>query len=298
MKMLSWLIGEIRITQIIEIEAGAVLQETIPDALPERIKNITWLFPHFADESGNLKGVVQAFLVESAGKRLLVDTCVGNGKNRVDLPAWNNLQTNFLAVLKEAGCDPAEVDKVVCTHLHFDHVGWNTSWDGKKWIPTFPKAEYLFAKQEFEYWDSNPSKEIQDDRSGIDDSVRPLFGAGQVSLVSLDAEPLPGVTLIPTPGHTPHHVSVLIRSQNASAVITGDAMHHPCQVAHPEWHTLADTDQNQAHHSRREFLTRFSGTPTLVLGSHFAQPTGGYIVSEQNGYRFDTTRPPHFARSR
>jgi glyoxylase-like metal-dependent hydrolase (beta-lactamase superfamily II) len=287
MKMLTWQIGEIKITQLIEIhDAGNVIQETIPHATPENVKPIEWLRPHFADKDGHLKGVVQAFLIESAGERLLIDTCVGNGKKRVDLVAWNNLQTNFLGVLSDAGCDPQDVDKVVCTHLHFDHVGWNTKWDGRKWVPTFPKARYLISREEFEYWKKNPENEIQDHRAGFADSVLPVNEAGLVSLVELDAEVCMGVKFLPTPGHTPSHVSIYMASKDASAVITGDAMHHPCQIAQPDWHTVGDTFPDQAKQSRRKLLSESAGTPTIIIGSHFAQPTAGLIKRDGINYRF------------
>lgn len=155
-------------------------------------------------------------------------------------------------------------------------------------MPTFPNARYLFAKQEFEYWKKLPKNEIEDDRAGIKDSVLPVFNAGRVDLISVNHSVTDEVSLIPTPGHTPSHVSVFIESQGKQAVITGDAVHHPCQVAHPDWYTLADTDKKTATESRRALFERFANGETLVIGSHFAQPTAGYLTKGYGGYTFRT----------
>lgn len=290
MNMMSWKIGQVEITQIIEIEAGEVIQETIPDALPSAVREINWLVPHFADEAGKLKGVVQAFLVRTESEVVLVDTCVGNDKARVDLSAWNNLQTEFLKVLKEAGCAPEDIDKVVCTHLHFDHVGWNTRRQGNRWVPTFENARYLMLEKEYEYWKSNPENEITDDKNGFIDSVLPVYEAGLVSFVELGESIAENMILFPTPGHTPGHASILVEVEGERAIITGDAMHHPCQIARPHWHTLADTDPDLARRSRKDLLDKYADTGTLFIGSHFAQPTAGWVCRDGDTYRFDTER--------
>jgi glyoxylase-like metal-dependent hydrolase (beta-lactamase superfamily II) len=286
MHMLSWRIGSIIVTQIIEVEAGAVLQKRISGATPENIKKIAWLRPHFADAEGNIRAVVQAFLVQSGGEKILVDSCVGNGRRRVDIPEWSDLQTEFLALLADIGCQPAEVSKVICTHLHFDHVGWNTRWNGEQWVPTFPNAKYLLAQEEFDYWKTDPPQEAGDDKAAFAESILPVYAAGLVSLVPTIASIGPGISLIPTPGHTPAHVSILLVSEGESAIITGDAVHHPCQVANPDWYSLSDTDRELATTSRKRLVLRCCDTSTIVIGSHFAPPTAGLIRRDGASFRF------------
>jgi glyoxylase-like metal-dependent hydrolase (beta-lactamase superfamily II) len=221
-------IGSVKVTSVVELEAGAIIQQGIPDATLEAVKNIPWLRPHFADEEGNLKGVVQSFMLESGGKRILVDTCVGNGKKRKDLAEWNELHGDFLSRLASAGYTPEDIDIVLCTHLHCDHVGWNTMLVDGKWVPTFPNARYMFVREEYEYWKGRPATEIEDDHAGFADSVEPIVEAGRADFVPANHVITDEVSLVPTPGHTPHHVSVAIKSAGEEAVITGDVMHHPC----------------------------------------------------------------------
>jgi glyoxylase-like metal-dependent hydrolase (beta-lactamase superfamily II) len=289
MGMLRWTIGGIRITQIIETSAGSIIEEILPDIEQRDLEKLPWLYPYFADREGKLHAVVQAFLLETGSDVILIDPCVGNGKPRKDMAVWNNLQTGFLSAL-ESFCGSVDaVTKVFCTHLHFDHIGWNTRWDGMAWVPTFPSAEYLLTTQEFDYWKSVPEAEIDDDRVGFTDSILPVYEAGLVRLVSTDEKIARGVRLIPTPGHTPGHVSVVVEADGESAVITGDAIHHPCQIAHPEWRNIADTIPEKGHETRTEFIRAFGQTSTLVIGTHFSQPTAGRIVLVDGEYRFDVS---------
>ncbi len=279
-----WKVGDVKITQVIEVEAGSVIQEVIPEATRENVKQIQWLTPHFADAEGNLKALVQAFVIETPDICAIIDTCVGNDKVRKDLPKWSKLHTDFLsqlAILRR----PDSINIVLCTHLHFDHVGWNTMLVDDKWVPTFPRARYLFSKEEFEYWKGRPKSEIEDDHAGFIDSVLPVFEAGLVDLISVGQKVSNEISLIPTPGHTPAHVSVLIKSRGEQAVITGDAIHHPCQIARPEWSTTSDNNQSQARASRLALLQRFADTQTLIIGSHFAMPTAGLLQHDGNTFK-------------
>jgi glyoxylase-like metal-dependent hydrolase (beta-lactamase superfamily II) len=285
MTLTTWHIGRIRITQLVETDAGSVIQQVIPNAVPEAIKQIEWLRPNFADSSGNLKAVVQTFIVETPEHRIVVDTCVGNHKKRNELADWDNLNTDYLRRFDQIGYGTDSVDFVLCTHLHFDHVGWNTKLENDCWVPTFERARYLFAQAEFEYWKGHPSAEIEDDHAGFADSVLPVFAAGLADLVPTNHTVAPGVTLIPTPGHTPAHVSVLVSDGDEAAVITGDAMHHPCQIAYPDWETISDTNKEVARASRRALLERFADTQTLIIGSHFALPTAGRLRRDGAAYR-------------
>jgi len=284
---MTWEIGTVRIAPIVEIEdAGKIIQEGIPSVTQEGIIKIDWLKPHFVDDSGSLKAVVQAFVVETPACCILVDTCIGNSKVRESIPEWNDLQTDFLSHLEKAGYQKEDIDIVICTHLHFDHVGWNTMLVGGKWVPTFPHARYLFVEKEFNYWKDHPEREAEDDHAGVNDSVLPVFEAGLVTLVPYNHSMSEGISLIPTPGHTPFHVSVLIKSGTEQAIITGDALHHPCQIAHPEWGSVYDSDNDQARISRKALLDRFADGRTLMIGSHFPAPTAGYLHREKDSFNY------------
>jgi glyoxylase-like metal-dependent hydrolase (beta-lactamase superfamily II) len=256
----------------------------VPEATPERLARHAWLAPRFVTPDGRLRLLIQALVVESQGRRIVVDTCVGNDKDRT-LPPLHRLSTSFLDDLKAAGFPRESIDTVVCTHLHVDHVGWNTMKVGGRWVPTFPNARYLVVRREWEHWSR------EDDRSMGDllgDSVAPVFDAGLVDLVEPEHAVTSEVALEPTHGHTPGHVSVRIRSDGAEAVITGDLMHHPVQCAHPEWGSSADHDAAAAAATRRTFLAAHAGRPVLVIGTHFAGPHAGRIVRDgAAAYRFE-----------
>jgi glyoxylase-like metal-dependent hydrolase (beta-lactamase superfamily II) len=155
--------------------------------------------------------------------------------------------------------------------------------DGR-WVPTFRNARYLLGRTEWEHWSR---EDDADTRQILGDSVRPVFDAGQVDLVESDHRLCDEIRLEPTPGHTPGHVSVRIASRGEEAVITGDLMHHPCQIARPDWCAVVDSDRDQALETRRSFLARYADTPTLVIGTHFAGPTAGHLVRDGDAYRLD-----------
>jgi glyoxylase-like metal-dependent hydrolase (beta-lactamase superfamily II) len=268
----------------VESDAGSAVQEIISQARPEAIAGIAWLAPHFADTLGNLKGVVQSFLVSDEVHRIVIDTCVGNDKSREGLEAFDDLQTDFLGRLSQLGWEPETVTHVVCTHLHFDHVGWNTQRVEDEWRPTFANARYVFCSPEFDYWRSYPEKEIEAQRSGIRDSVLPIVEAGLATYLEPDGTIVPGVTFLATPGHTPGHCSVSIESNDERGVITGDVMHHPCQIARPTWSTLSDYDPDLARENRQRLLASVVGTNTVVIGSHFAPPTAGRVLQSEGGF--------------
>src|SRR3989344_748005 len=186
MNPLKWKIGEVEIIQILEMEENKIFGSFIPEATPENIKKINWMTPYFADENGILKANVQSFLVKSNGKNILIDTCNGNGKNRPNVTEWSSLNTDYLEKFKENNIDINKIDIVVCTHLHFDHVGWNTKLKNGDWVATFPNAKYVFSKGEYDYWVKKPENEMVDDLNGIDDSVSPVVEAGLAEFVEDD----------------------------------------------------------------------------------------------------------------
>jgi glyoxylase-like metal-dependent hydrolase (beta-lactamase superfamily II) len=294
-------LGGATITLIVEQPLFG-LNSLIALAKPEAIRDIDWLVPAFADADGTLRGLVQAMVVEHGDSTIVVDTCVGDGKDLPAEPDWCDLTTGFLDRFAAAGFDPLEVDHVLCTHLHLDHVGWNTRLDGARWVPTFPNARYVFAQVEYDHWAAeaasyDPDLVPTDDRHArmlrfqltqanvFTESLQPLVDADLVDLVSPPHELVPGVRLVPTPGHTPGHVSVEVTGADRSAIITGDSFHHPCQVARPEWSTRVDSDRERSSVTRRQLLDEIAGSDTWLIGSHFARPTAGRVVRSGESFR-------------
>lgn len=226
---------------------------------------------------------IHALIIEAPGRRILVDTCLGNDKQGRKIPTWNDRHGRFLEDLAEAGFARETIDTVLCTHLHVDHVGWNTMLVDGEWVPTFPNARYLFGRVEYEHWTGNTDR--TDMIPILADSVQPVFERGLVDLVEMDHEISPEVRLTPTTGHTPGHVSVLIESQGARAMITGDFAHHPCQFARLDWSSTADSDPLQAAATRREVLGGVAGEPVLVIGTHFSGPTAGHVIADGDAFR-------------
>ena len=285
--MNSWQIGEVTITRVVEMEVTGGSRFILPDATRDACKPIDWLYPHFMDADGNLIMSIHALVVDTPGHTIVVDTCIGNDKQR-SIPNWTNLQTSFLQDLEAAGYPPHTVDTVLCTHLHVDHVGWNTRLVDGDWVPTFPNARYLVAEREFTYWDEADADELND---GImDDSVRPILAAGLMDLVDWEHQVCEEVWLEPTPGHTPGHVSVRIRSQGAQALITGDCIHHPCQMTRTDWCSSADYDADAGRRTREQLLAQQADQEVLVIGTHFATPTAGWVKPlADGGYYLDVS---------
>jgi glyoxylase-like metal-dependent hydrolase (beta-lactamase superfamily II) len=283
--MRSWRVGEVTITKIVELEVAGGTRFLLPQATREAILPLAWLRPHFADDEGRLRMSIHAFVVETPDRRIVVDTCLGNDKQNRRIPHWNNLQGPFLRDLAEAGYPRESIDTVLCTHLHVDHVGWNTMLVDDRWVPTFPQARYLMGRMEFEHWTGDHGRE--DMRPVLADSVLPVYDAGLVGLVETDHALCPEISLVPTFGHTPGHVSVRVASRGEEALITGDFLHHPCQIAHPDWSSTADWDAEQAHRTRLRMYRELADRPVLVLGTHFAGATAGRIVRDGEGFRLD-----------
>jgi glyoxylase-like metal-dependent hydrolase (beta-lactamase superfamily II) len=284
----TWKIGNVRVTRVVELEDKWPGTQLLPDATPENLaKEADWLSPAFVDELGNIKLSVHTLLVESQGKRIIVDTCIGNDKDRASFPQWHHLNLPFLKSLESAGSPREKVDRVICTHLHVDHVGWNTMLDKGKWVPTFPNAKYLIGGTE---WDFFSKKEDEFHKAPVDDSVRPVMSDGLAKLVDDKEKITDEVWLESTPGHTPGHLSVRISSNGENAVITGDMMHHPVQCRFPEWDDVYDTDGPLAKKTRRAFCERYADTGTIVLGTHFAAPTAGKITKHGDAFRFVIAR--------
>ncbi len=280
-----WNVGDVRITRVVEMEVTGGSRFILPDATRDACLDYPWMQPHFMDAKGNLVMSIHALVLDTGARRIVVDTCIGNDKERA-IPTWSHLQTTFLADMEAAGYPREAIDTVLCTHLHVDHVGWNTMLVDGEWVPTFPNARYLIGEHEFGYWESEDDETRRD--SIIADSVRPVMDAGLVDFVATDHVVAPGIQLTPTPGHTPGHVSVRISSGNEEALITGDCIHHPCQMTRTDWCSSADYDQSEARRTREGLLADLAESETLVIGTHFATPTAGHVrPRSEGGYWLD-----------
>ena len=284
--MLSWQVGEVKITRVVEMEMPVAYHPKgpFPQMTPEALRKHGWLYPNFVNDEDELLLSIHALLVEAPGLRLVVDTCIGNDKPR-GLNGGQPLTTEFLKSMGEAGWTRESVNAVVCTHLHVDHVGWNTMLVDGKWVPTFPNARYLIGQAEFDHWSAEGDDEQQ---AILSDSVQPVLDAGLATFVPLDHVISPNVRLTPTTGHTPGHVSVVIESQGQKAVITGDMTHHPCQLAHPDWSPSFDSDPKAAAVTRQKMFAEWADQPILVIGTHYAAPTAGHVVRDGAAFRLNS----------
>ena len=287
----TWKVGDVEISRIVEVNAFADnLSMLFEGGAPEDIKRHPWLIPHFATADGKMMLSFQAFVIRAGDRRIMVDTCLGNDRTR-HFGVFNNLQTSFLEDIASVGCPAESIDTVLCTHLHFDHTGWNTRLVDGKWVPTFPKARYLFAKAE---WDDLQHEIASPDghyTGHVSDSIQPVLDAGLVDFVGSGHRVTDEIWLEPTPGHTAGHVSIHVASKGEEAVITGDLMHHPIQCAEPERPGNFDAQKDVAIQTRLKFMAQYEGGKVLVIGSHFCEPTAGLIQRDGDAWRFSVDTP-------
>ncbi len=279
--MATWNIGNVEITKVLEMEKHWPFSVLLPGA-DEVVDDYEWLRPDFVTEEGRMKLSIHALVVKSEGSTIIVDTCCGNNKQRPGATPFDNLETDFIGELGRCGFEPEDIDVVISTHLHVDHVGWNTTLVDGSWVPTFPNANYLFLKTELEHWANEP----QHYGPVFEDSVQPILDAELATIIDTDHEITSEIGLESTAGHTPGHVSVTINSENESALITGDMTHHPVQFAKPDLASSADWRQDMSTATRYEAYKRWSDG-RLVIGTHFAGRTAGTLIAEENGWRFE-----------
>lgn len=278
---MHWTVGRVKITKVVELETVGSTRFILPLASNSEIRKLPWLIPHFATEEGRLKMSIHSLVVETPTRRIVVDTGLGNDKQGRNVPTWNNRSTPFLETMIAAGFPPDSIDTVLCTHLHVDHVGWNTKLVEGKWVPAFPNARYVFGRIEYEHWRDHSTE--PDKAAVFGDSVQPIVDAGRADLIPGDHRLSGEISMIPTPGHSPGHMSILIQSDGEQGLLTGDVAHHPCQMAHLDWSSTADSDQAQSATTRRELFARFADRPTLVIGGHFS---AGHIRRDGDAFRF------------
>jgi glyoxylase-like metal-dependent hydrolase (beta-lactamase superfamily II) len=280
-----WRVGDVEIARIVEVYGFEDdISMLLPDATPQYLQQFGWLVPHFATPEGRMIISFQCFVLRSKGRTAMIDTCIGNDRKR-EFDVFCNMQNTFLEDLRSAGFPAEQVTDVLCTHLHFDHVGWNTRLVDGKWVPTFPQARYLFGRREWQHWTHLRETGGYHHMDHLQDSIDPILAAGLEEFIDADFRLTDEISLIATPGHTPGHVSVLIESQGERAVITGDLMHSPVQIAIPATEARFDMDKPLAARTRHDFVQRFSDTGTLVIGTHFPEPTAGLIVADGTAWK-------------
>jgi glyoxylase-like metal-dependent hydrolase (beta-lactamase superfamily II) len=281
--MLKWKVGEAEITQVVESEAALPVDVLFPEAKTDELAELAWTAP-FLDENGFARLGINAYLVQTSDRRIIVDCCAGNDKPR-GFPGFAMLSTPFLAHLEAAGFPRETIDTVVCTHLHVDHVGWNTMLDSGQWVPTFPNARYLLGRTELDYW--RTQEESPDERTAFGDSVQPVLDAGLVDLVEAGHRVGDDAWLIATPGHTVGHLSLRLSSAGEEAIISGDMVHHPLQIARPEWSCFLDHDGAASARTRRTVFGEAAERRYFFVGTHFVAPSAGHLVADGDAWRLD-----------
>jgi glyoxylase-like metal-dependent hydrolase (beta-lactamase superfamily II) len=278
--MTSLRVGDVSVDSVLEW-AGPYRDplEMFPDATQAGVDcHRDWLEPHSLDPAtGQMILAFRSYLLRTERLTILVDTCVGNDKNRPLRPNWHRQNWPWMHNLTALGVSPEDIDIVMCTHLHTDHVGWNTRREDGRWVPTFPNAKYLFHEKEFAYWEAEHRNQdwLKD---AFIDSVLPVVDAGRAVMVSGDYEIDTGLQLEPAPGHTPGAVCLNLTDGSRSGVFCGDMMHHPLQVPESQWSTIFCTDPELARQTRTAFIDRYAETDTLVFPAQFVGSGGGHIV--------------------
>ncbi|MCW2240484.1 MBL fold metallo-hydrolase [Azospirillum canadense] len=234
---------------------------------------------------GRFIASIHSWVIRTRHHTILVDSCAGNHKNRPALPRFHQLDTPFLARLAEAGVRPEEVDFVLCTHLHVDHVGWNTRLHDGRWVPTFPNATYVFSRAERDQW-MGPAGRDGFNAGVFADSVLPVIEAGQTRFVEDLGSIGDAVQFHPTPGHSVGHTAIELNVGDAVGLFSGDIMHQPLQVMRPDWNSRFCEDAERARASRRWLLDNASERRATVFTSHFAASSAGKVTRTAAGFRW------------
>jgi len=283
-------VGEARIARIEETYQPIYKPR---DLFPEWNEDIYnqhrhWLVPnHYDPDTGLIKLSVHSWLLQIGGKKILIDACCGNQKDRPLRPFWHMLNTPYLERLAAAGARPDEIDMVMCTHLHHDHVGWNTQLRDGRWVPTFPNARYIFSKPDFEYYlkaDADPQT-APVEFGTFRDCVLPVVEAGRADLIAGPHRLNEHIEIAPAPGHSAGHVVFKLASQGQQAVFIGDVFHHLLQIYYPHWNFPKNSDPEQARASRRMVLEHCASTGALALPCHVGAPFAGYVDAVADGFK-------------
>jgi glyoxylase-like metal-dependent hydrolase (beta-lactamase superfamily II) len=291
---MQWQIGNVKITRIEEL-MGPLFDPAsfFPDFDPNHFEeHRDWLFPDHVDaKTGRIIASMHSWLIETSHHKILVDTCIGNNKQRMPYRDWHEMNTPWLQNLAQAGVSPDEIDFVMCTHLHVDHVGWNTQLKDGQWVPTFPNAKYIFSKVEHDFWLQQRHKNSSESFAAVnnqtfDDSITPIMHLAE--LIEGDTELIADLLNIkPAPGHTPGSITIEVQDKGELGIFTGDICHHPIQVAEPELNSAYCELPDAARKTRRNVLERCCGESALMLPAHFGPGFAGHIRASGKGFRID-----------
>lgn len=275
-------VGRVRIWRVVETEAPmAMPADWFPTATDEAVRaERSWLEPHFiAPDSGRLIFSIQSLVIQTQRHTIVVETGNGNGND--------SESAEYLTRFRRTGSEPKDVDFVVATHMHYDHIGWNVRRQAGRAVPTFPRARYLLVRDEWNYWSARKPGEFG--QEAIQAAVVPIVEAGMADIVDARHRIDEEAELVPVFGHTPGHVVVRVSSQGSRAIVGGDILHHPVQCAYPDWQSQYEIDPQRSRRTRVAFLERYAATDTLIIPAHFPTPAAGWIVRERNAFRFRIT---------
>lgn len=285
--MTTFNVGGATVTRIEEsYEPNFDAARFFPDWRPEIVQeHLGWMVPdHYDPASASLRLSVHSWLVRVGGKTIVIDGCVGNDKSRPTRPLWNKMQTRYLERFVATGVKPEQVDLVLCTHLHNDHVGWNTRLVDGRWLPTFPNARYLWHRADYEkYKDADPVKD-PNNRAAFEDSVRPVVEAGLADMITGAHTIDEHLSIEPAPGHTPGTVVIALASRGQRGLFCGDIVHHAIQLFHPEWNSFACLDPDGARKSRRALLEQCAGAGALLLPCHVGAPFASHVDAKNGAF--------------
>ena len=286
-------IGDYSVGRIAELEFPAFpAREFLPDATEEQVAEARAKLPGRITGDGRVVMSFHAFVMRTGRHTILIDTCCGVGKERPGREQFaDEKKADFLGGLATLGVKPDEVTHVMCTHLHWDHVGWNTRRVDGQWVPTFPNARYVMAKREYDYWDAVYAKQKGKTDNlhamAFEDSVLPIMRAEKAMLVADDFELDKGIWLEPCHGHSAGHVVINVERGGKRGVFVGDVIHHPMQLLFPNLSCRADLDMNASRTSRTALMEKCAADGRIVLPQHFATPSCGTFARQGGGYRFD-----------
>ena len=286
----TFALGDITIGRVAEIELPAFpALEFLPAATPAMLEEARHAMPARFSTDDKLIMSFHSFVLRTGRHTIVVDTCCG--KSRPGREQFDTGRKDWLAGLNALGVKPEEVTHVMCTHLHWDHVGWNTRRVDGQWAPTFTNAKYIMAKREYDHWDAVYAKEGTKGGNihamAFEDSVLPIMRAERAILVKDDFELDRGISFEPCAGHSPGHVVLNLESNGRRGVVIGDVVHHPMQLMFPELSTRADFDMNASRVTRRALIEKHAGTGNLVMPHHFAAPSCGTFERAGAGFRFE-----------
>jgi glyoxylase-like metal-dependent hydrolase (beta-lactamase superfamily II) len=309
MSILEFCIGSMRVTKVHELDLnGFTATRLLPGFDPGVLaSHPEWIDPRtFDPQTGQVLMSVHTWVVNFEGKVILIDTGAGNDKDRPTLKVLDHLQNPYLERLAAIGVQPEAVDYILLTHIHSDHVGWNTRRYGDRWVPTFPNATVICSDLEWRYGAALTAGDEENiakvrTEAGLSlpvrvpvpgvfiDSMMPLEASGRVKRVQVDgSEVLPGIRFLSTPGHSIDHAAISITSQETEAIFGGDVMHHPFELYEPDLVSVFCEYPEAARLSRRWLARRAAERNAVYFSSHFPFTSVGRITQtgESFGWEF------------